>query len=96
MKYTTSDVKQWAIVFLEENNFFMAHEASKILLYTPPGDDIANDLVVQTVYTEYLKIMNKRPCTVVKNDHEETITLAVRIKDNLIIDAYIVEDEHAE
>jgi len=96
MKYTTSDVKQWAIVFLEEDNFFMAHEASKILLYTSPGDDIANDLVVQTIYTEYLKIMNKRPRTVVKNDHEETITLAVRIKDNLIIDAYIVEDEHAE
>lgn len=96
MKYTVSDIKQWVAVFLEENNFFMAYEASRILLHTPTGQDIPNDLIVQTVYTEYLKIMNRRPRNTIKNDHEETINLTVRIKDNQIIEAYMTEEDHEE
>lgn len=96
MKYTVSDVKNWAIVFLKENNFFMAHEASKILLYTPNNQDIHNDLIVQTIYIEYLKIMNKRPRSTVKNDRTETISISFRIKDNQIIEAYMTEEDHEE
>ncbi len=90
MKYTVSDIKQWVAVFLEEDNFFMAHEAIKILLYTSSGQDIPNDLVVHTIYTEYLKIMNKRPRSTTHNDHLEPLN------NNTIISAFMVGDENEE
>lgn len=90
MKYTVSDIKQWVAVFLEEDNFFMAHEAIKILLYTPTGQDIPNDLVVHTIYTEYLKIINKRPRSTICNDHLEPLN------NNTIISASMVGDENEE
>ena len=90
MKYTVSDIKQWVAVFLEEDNFFMAHEAIKILLYTPKGQDISNDLVVHTIYTEYLKIMNRRPRSTICNDHLEPLN------NNTIIGASMVGDENEE
>lgn len=96
MKYTVSDIKQWVAVFLEEDNFFMAHEAIKILLYTPTGQDIPNNLVVHTIYTEYLKIINKRPRSTTHNDHLEPLNIMVRIKNNTIISAFMVGDENEE
>lgn len=90
MKYTVSDIKQWVAVFLEEDNFFMAHEAIKIPLYTPVGEDIPNDLVVHTIYTEYLKIMNKHPRSTTHNDHLESLN------NNTIISAFMVGDENEE
>lgn len=97
MNYTVTDVKKWANVFLEENNFFMAHEATKTLLHHAPGTNIKNDILVQVMYAEYIKIMSKRPPAIkLNNDHEETINLIVRLKDNQIVDAYMVEDEHEE
>ena len=96
MKYTASDIKQWITVFLEEDNFFMAHEAINILLYTPVGEDIPNDLVVHTVYAEYLKIMNRRPRSTVCDDHLESLNIMVRIKNNTIVSAFVVGDENEE
>lgn len=90
MNYTVSDIKQWVAVFLEEDNFFMAHEAIKILLYTPTGQDIPNDLVVHTIYTEYLKIMNRRSRSTICNDHLEPLN------NNTIISAFVVGDENEE
>lgn len=90
MKYTISDIKQWVAVFLEEDNFYMAHEAIKILLYTYVGEDILNDLVVHTVYAEYLKIMNRRPRSTICNDHLEPLN------NNTIISAFMVGDENEE
>ena len=74
----------------------MAHEAIKILLYTPTGQDIPNDLVVHTIYTEYLKIMNRRPRSTICNDHLEPLNIMVRIKNNTIISASMVGDENEE
>ena len=90
MKYTVSDIKQWVAVFLEEDNFFMAHEAIKILLYTHVGEDILNDPAVHTIYTEYLKIINKRPRSTTHNDHLEPLN------NNTIIGAFVVGDENEE
>lgn len=90
MKYTVSDIKQWIAVFLEEDNFFMAYEAIKILLYTHVGEDILNDLVVHTIYTEYLKIMNRRPRSTICNDYLEPLN------NNTIISASMVGDENEE
>lgn len=90
MKYTASDIKQWIAVFLEEDNFFMAHEAIKILLYTYVGEDILNDPAVHTIYTEYLKIMNRRPRSTICDDHLESLN------NNTIISALAVGDENEE
>jgi len=90
MKYTVSDIKQWIAVFLEEDNFFMAHEAIKILLYTHVGEDILNDLAVHTIYTEYLKIMNRRPRSTIYDDHLEPLN------NNTITGAFAVGDENEE
>ena len=68
----------------------MAHEAIKIPLYTPVGEDIPNDLVVHTVYAEYLKIMNRRPRSTICNDHLEPLN------NNTIISAFVVGDENEE
>lgn len=90
MKYTVSDIKQWIVVFLEEDNFFMAHEAIKILLYTHVGEDILNDPAVHTIYTEYLKIMNRRPRSTICDDHLESLN------NNTIISTFAAGDENEE